>query len=356
VRILGTAPDEARTMVSKSPKPVSVVVPTFNRAEFLQSALAQLAAMTRTVPFEVIVVDDGSEDQTKEVVGESRDLLPALHYLRQENAGAGAARNAGVRRASGDLIVFVDDDMWVEPDHLERHAEARALFGDCLVNGHWEFSPQSVELLSATPFGRFRLEIERWYRETSNRYEPLGDNRFRPDSVISGNLSIRRGLFDELGGFDESIGHAGLEDQEFSQRAARAGCTFVCDRNIRIWANEALVALQPFMDRRFRGAYDTVWAARVSPEPFKRNPMITANSPITGADGFRVRMLKRARGLRATRAGARALRALITLMERLVPNSRLLRKLYWSLGGVYVFRGVRMGLEDVARNRRSHWK
>ena len=99
---------------------VSVVLPTFNRARFLPDAFHSIAAQTWQ-SWELIVVDDGSTDETREVVSRCTQGFPQqVHYIHQGNRGAYAARNTGLDRASGEYIAFFDsDDLWL-PDYLER--------------------------------------------------------------------------------------------------------------------------------------------------------------------------------------------------------------------------------------------
>jgi len=95
---------------------VSIIVPTFNRAHMLSQSVATLVDQTHP-PFEVIVVDDGSVDQTAAVVA----TLPGpIRYIRQENAGKATAVNRGLSEARGELIWLFDDDDWAEPDAIER--------------------------------------------------------------------------------------------------------------------------------------------------------------------------------------------------------------------------------------------
>ena len=98
---------------------VSVIIPTYNRAAFLREALESV--FTQTVqPHEVIVVDDGSKDNTESVVKGMQTAHPTLRYLPQKNAGPAAARNTGMRAATGHWLAFLDsDDLWVN-NKLER--------------------------------------------------------------------------------------------------------------------------------------------------------------------------------------------------------------------------------------------
>ncbi|MGO8754175.1 MAG: glycosyltransferase family 2 protein [Gallionellaceae bacterium] len=97
----------------------SIVIPAYNAAETLACALDSVLAQT-WLPHEVIVVDDGSSDNTEEVVAAYGDRVT---YLRQKNAGPSAARNLGVETASGDWIAFLDADDWYYPGRLQVHAD-----------------------------------------------------------------------------------------------------------------------------------------------------------------------------------------------------------------------------------------
>ena len=108
-------------MTAESAATISVIIPTYNRAHVLDRAIRSVLSQTLP-PHEVIVVDDGSTDGTEEVVAMLDRELGGLVYVKQENRGAPAARNAGIDRAVGDLIAFQDsDDEW-HPEFLSRLA------------------------------------------------------------------------------------------------------------------------------------------------------------------------------------------------------------------------------------------
>ena len=99
---------------------ISAVIPTYNRAHLIGPAVESVLRQTKQ-PAEIIVVDDGSTDDTREQVASFGDLV---RYIYQANSGASAARNRGVREARSEWIAFLDsDDLWLET-HLERMAHA----------------------------------------------------------------------------------------------------------------------------------------------------------------------------------------------------------------------------------------
>src|SRR5215216_152427 len=97
---------------------VSIIIPAFNAAEFIGETLASVAAQTFK-NHEVIVVNDGSPD-TEDLERELKRYPARLQYIKQENRGAAAARNTGLRAASGEFVAFLDaDDTWL-PNFLEK--------------------------------------------------------------------------------------------------------------------------------------------------------------------------------------------------------------------------------------------
>ena len=174
---------------------VSVVIATKDRADLLDAALTSLRAQAGAPPFEIVVVDNGSSDRTRAVAN-----AHAASYTFVAEPNRGKARNAGVARASGDLIVFVDDDVVTPPHFLAAHAQAHAYEG--------------VPLAVSGPIVNV----------------PAGDDRPLPSAVnasraffVTCNVSVRRALFLAVGGFDEAFDLYGWEDTELGARLRARG-------------------------------------------------------------------------------------------------------------------------------------
>ena len=174
---------------------ISVVLPVYNRASYVGEAIESVLGQTRP-PDELIVVDDGSTDDSVAVV--ERWARPSLRVVRQENRGIGGARNSGLREVTGDLVAFIDsDDLW-ERDKLERQAVALRESDDVqLVFGHLvEFlSPERADELGAS----LRVSTD-----------PV-------PGLIATTLLVRRTAAERIGPFDES-----LRVGEFVEWMARA--------------------------------------------------------------------------------------------------------------------------------------
>lgn len=120
---------------------VSIILCTYNRASLLSRAIDSV--LKQTYPqWELIVIDDGSKDSTKQLVKSYRHKDARIRYFYQPNAGLAKARNAGMRRAAGDVICFVDSDDELAPTHLEqrvqylqRHPSVDFLYGGMKLVG-----------------------------------------------------------------------------------------------------------------------------------------------------------------------------------------------------------------------------
>jgi len=167
---------------------ISVIIPTWNRSSYLARALESVFAQS-VLPHEVIVVDDGSTDNSSEIIKLNfRDV----RYLYQENRGVSSARNTGILAARGDWIALLDsDDRW-EPHKLERQQRA----------------------LQANPDAKMCHSNETWIRN-GKRVNPMNKHAKRgglifqhclPLCAISPSAAvIKRELFDEIGLFDEAL-------------------------------------------------------------------------------------------------------------------------------------------------------
>ena len=100
----------------QDPPLISVIIPTFNRASYIVEAVESVLTQSYA-PVELIVVEDGSTDDTRQTL---MGLSEKFHYLRQENSGVAAARNAGIAIATGSFLAFLDsDDLWLN-DKLQQ--------------------------------------------------------------------------------------------------------------------------------------------------------------------------------------------------------------------------------------------
>lgn len=226
-RRLGAAVRSVRFVPSgpaarRKPATVSVVIPTYDRRDVLEETVRALARQT-VAPLEAIVVDDGSTDGTTELLGRLRDELRGsldLVPVRQPNLKQGRARNNGVGRARGDLVLFLGDDTIPEPACVAEHLAAReGREGPCAVIG---FTGWHREKMRVTPF----LDFVNGHGPQFS-FDLLADGQEVPFTTLyTSNVSIPREV---LGAepFDHRFTSYGWEDCELGWRLSKAGLPIV---------------------------------------------------------------------------------------------------------------------------------
>jgi glycosyltransferase involved in cell wall biosynthesis len=193
------------------PASVSVVIPAYNYAHFLPEAIASVLAQTWT-DLELIIVDDGSTDNTPEVCALCTD--PRVRPIRQANAGLSAARNTGIREARFPYIAFLDaDDRW-RPEFLARVMSEFERLGPSFAAVGSFFSRMNAngELLPP-PRQNFLHTAELTAASFCLRNRPL-----------SSSVVIRRSVFDECGNFDTALRSS--EDRDMWIRITSRGHRF----------------------------------------------------------------------------------------------------------------------------------
>jgi glycosyltransferase involved in cell wall biosynthesis len=189
------------TMPGSGAVRVSGIIPAYNAAPFIREAIG--SALAQTVPLtEIVVVDDGSTDETAAIVGA---LPPPVRLVREPHSGHGVARNLAVAHATGDLLAFLDaDDIWA-PDKLERQLELlRASPPDAVIFAH------------AQNFWASGLEAE------AERYRDQWVAQPFP-ALIASTMLVPRALWERVGPFDPRTNHGEVAD--WLARAKALGAT-----------------------------------------------------------------------------------------------------------------------------------
>jgi glutamate-1-semialdehyde 2,1-aminomutase len=231
------------TSASSAENSISIIVPTYRRADGLRSLLTSLRPQVIKAPdCSVVVVNDGShDDEYQGVIDEFEDIVDYLPL--SENRGPAAARNTGASRATGRFLAFVDDDC-MPPDHwldwLLAIIESDP--GVAVVGGSTRLDPSPTSSPIAVYNRAFGFHPRPLYQ--------AGELYCLP----SANLAVRRDWFDKIGGFDERFLYAAGEDVNLAYRLKIAGATFHIDESWYI-EHEAEDNLRGFWRRWYRYGY-----------------------------------------------------------------------------------------------------
>jgi O-antigen biosynthesis protein len=186
---------------------VSVIIPVYNSAKYIQKAINSVLEQTYG-NYEIIVVDDGSTDETRQ------KLQPYQHkirYIFQENQGSATARNTGIKLAKGDLVAFLDsDDLWSMPEKLEKQVACFQKNSDLGgLNTGWKIvDGAGKHIKTVQPWHKApQLDLETWLKKKC---------------VLTSAMMFRRPWLEKVGGFDPELRQS--HDVDLILRLSLAGC------------------------------------------------------------------------------------------------------------------------------------
>lgn len=215
---------------------LSVIIPTFNRADILRECLQAL--IRQDFPrrdFEIIVVDDGSRDHTRETLKIFEEKYPQIRSFTQKNQGQGVARNLGIRHAKGQIVVLIGDDIIVEPNFLNEH-----------MRFHLHHGGENEAVLGFTTWHP-KLEVNafmRWMTNGSSVLGRFGGHQFAYEKLAgkteadynffyTSNISLKTSLLKKYP-FDPLFSGYGWEDIELGYRLYK-------HERLRIYYNPAAI-------------------------------------------------------------------------------------------------------------------
>jgi ribosomal protein S7 len=194
---------------------VSVIVPTYNRADLIPYTINSVLSQTMS-DWELIVVDDGSTDDTAAVVKRYQD--DRVRYIRQENAGVSAARNRGVAHATGEYLCFLDSDDELMPQKLAQqtaYLDAHPSIG-LVASGHLLIDREGQPLAQTLPWLSYpRLDL---------------DTLVLTCPIVLHAVLLRKAWFARVGGFATNL--SGAADHDLWLRLAYAGCIMEWTREV----------------------------------------------------------------------------------------------------------------------------
>jgi glycosyltransferase involved in cell wall biosynthesis/peptidoglycan/xylan/chitin deacetylase (PgdA/CDA1 family) len=247
----GQRPAAAKRAAPARPS-FSIVIPTYQRRDAVCAAVRALSHTAYSGAVELIVVIDGSTDGSAKALAAIDCPFP-VKIVEQSNDGAGSARNRGAAAAVNDIILFLDDDMIADPALLDEHARLHEAGVDAVI-GDTPIHPDS-------PAGFLPDSVARWISSTSVK-SPLS-----PFDVFSGQLSVRRPVFEALGGFDAAFTTAPAFGNEDADLGARLLAHYDVRHNPAAISRQMyVVAPRQFMERARRAVAADLHFVRKHPK------------------------------------------------------------------------------------------
>ncbi len=195
---------------------ISVIIPAYNGSRYISQAIDSVLSQT-DCQFEIIVVDDGSSDNTSDIL---QQYSNQIRYFYQENQGVAAARNRGIKEAKAELIALLDQDDIFLPDKLAEQTACFKRFSEVgLVNSGWRLIDSLEHKIS---------DIEPWHNLPNLDLQTL----IIHSPILPSAIMFRRSWWEKVGGFDSRFN--GVDDAEFVWRLAVAGCQAVWFKKVTV--------------------------------------------------------------------------------------------------------------------------
>jgi glycosyltransferase involved in cell wall biosynthesis len=185
---------------------VSVIIPAHNAAQFICESIDSVLEQTLQ-PREILVVDDGSTDQTVQLV---ENFSHPVRLIKQKHQGVSAARNLGICESLGGFVAFIDaDDVFIEPTKLQKQLQIIIDKNCDIVMSGWRITDENLNIIADRPVWLEvpHLNLFNWLRSVA---------------VLPSAMMVRRSKLVDIGGFDEDLTNA--EDVDLIFRLALAGC------------------------------------------------------------------------------------------------------------------------------------
>ncbi len=275
---------------------ISVVVPTYNRSRFAARAIISLTEQT-LAPVEIIVMDNGSTDDTGVVVRELASGVRRLRHIVEPRLGVSLVRNRGAGEASGDLVAFLDDDAVAAPQWLDALADAALCSPDAAAVAG------PIGLRWTRPAPAWVRGLEGWYGQFD-----LGKERRAIDYPLypfASNLAFRREAFLSVGGFPVELGPRGgqriaNEEDGLFRRVAERGWTVVYEPRALVyhWVHSERLSRRYLLRRGFtQGKSDVLVDAIFAPSRTRAQRARRSVEAVGDAlDAGRVALTQRGRG------------------------------------------------------------
>lgn len=316
---------------------ISVVIPNHNRKHILLQTLSALSRCEFPSDcWELIIVDDGStDDSVPAIIDFSRTFSFTVRCISIHNSGPATARNRGAAEAIGRFLIFLDNDIIVNPDFLRLHFDALLANPKSWIIGRITHS----EDLRSTPFGRYRHDL--W--ETFHR-EHLPNSIQITVGITAANLSLPRDDFQKLGGFDTSFSIASCEDWDLGFRARNLGIIVLYYPRISVIHNDWAINLDKFCERQLMYAISDVQLWLKHGDTIPRYDLICENKIIVWCkDPFFLIIRKSFKSLLSFFIIRKFIHILAWLSEFFFPDTSFTIFFYRLAISIAIFRGVRDG-------------
>ena len=327
---------------------ISIIIPTKDRLGILAETLEHIYHNYNPAAenIEVIVINDGTE-RLDYLLQKYKNLQ--IHQNKRK--GAASARNTGAHIANNDVLLFMDDDMLIGADCLQKHINLHTQYPRSLVSGSWQYTPDMISLFKKSAFGRYKLKNDYRALQGSNN-SLLSEGLYASASLASFNLSIVRADFELLNGFNESFPYAGCEDQEFAMRAKENGFRLILDStNIAVNNEKDRADMGKWLKRQYTGVQGYPLLCELFPER-KKETLFVENTPAGYNDSFKLMLKKWSKYIFSRTLLLNCIKYTTLCFAQLKFNDIILFRCYKILSGLYIYKGFRLSYSALHKNKK----
>lgn len=237
-------------------KIVSIIIPTFNGSKRISNTINSLLKQDFQGDVEIIVVNDGSIDETKEILNKFNEKKIIIRIIDQNNSGPAKARNNGVQNAKGNIILFIDDDCIPEKKWISKMLMPFEDNSVVAAKGAYKTNQKSIVA------NFVQLEYENKYSKL-RKYNQI-------DTIDTYSAAFRKDIFIQEGGFDETFPVACAEDFEFSFRLSGKGYKMVFIPDVYVY-HQHPDKFSWYLKKKYKFAYWRWLAIKKNPSKLKND-------------------------------------------------------------------------------------
>ncbi len=260
---------------------LSIIIPTYNRKEYLLKCLSKIQKQNLDESFEIIIVDDGSTDNTKNYIKKfiKKTNIP-IKYFKQKNLGPATARNFGIKNARGEYILFMGDDTYpINKNFLQLHIELLEKYPNCASLGFILWHPKYRK----NKFMQFLCPKGPQFNYGSVRkYDICPFEMF-----WTSNIALKKSWFDN-NYFDENFPYAAYEDIELGYKLCLKGLKIVFNHDAIIY-HDHYYNIELFLDRQYKAGKSLYYF--ISKWPNLKNRLMPKNMNVKKMINFIIKKI-----------------------------------------------------------------
>lgn len=220
----------------KNKMDLSIIIPTFERASIANETFKTICNIIENKNIELIIVNDSKRQQ----VSFSYQTNNLLIVNNPGSGGAASARNYGASMARSELLLFVDDDILITEQSIDRAFELNKQYPNSCFNLNWTYPETLISNMKTHQLGRFILKCGLTnYKSWATNINWKNNELFSAPILSTFFLLIPKSVFEKFNGFNETFKNQGVEDDEFTSRLNKGGIQLYIDSNFYVYHNES---------------------------------------------------------------------------------------------------------------------